>query len=434
MTKSLLVVEEALRDLKAHWFEYIKTISSAAQKQDWKVEVACYQDVVPQIQQTLSVFPIFRYARYLDNKTTKLPGDRYYGFILHSWRCLKVLWPLLNQQQRYDAIFAPTVVAHHLLCWWMIMNFHPRKPKHLTLFFVTNPGVWDKQQQTSILPKSAKIQGILLKRFKKLVEQQKVTFGVETKGAQREFEALTGLPFKLLPHPVPALNLDIAEVQSKQSLLAATVSSSNAYSKAEGISDGIVSSKQRSLQQMTFACYGFARYEKGSDILKAAIEQVLAKPDIIQGQFRDQFQVQWVEPFTMPDGSICEPGSVLEAHTQVKLITRPLVSDDYQMLLQQTDCMVLPYRNSSYYARVSRVAIEAAYLGIPMIYTQGGWLAELVEEFGAGIGIEDENVDQLVNAIEQMAVHLEEYRQAALSKVEKTRTYFSAENFWELLL
>ncbi len=35
MAKRLLVVEEALRDLKAHWFEYIKTIKYAAEKMDW---------------------------------------------------------------------------------------------------------------------------------------------------------------------------------------------------------------------------------------------------------------------------------------------------------------------------------------------------------------------------------------------------------------
>lgn len=394
--KRLLIIEEALRDLKAHWFEYIKTIAEESQQKGWFVEVACHQNAASKIQQTFSSLPIFRYARYLDNKNNRLPGDRYYGFILHSIRSLKVLWPLLKQQPQYDAIFLPTVLMHHLLAWWCIMTFHSNRPRHLTLFFVTNPGVWKKQTNSAVLTKSSMLTGQLLKLFTGKVKQQIVTLAVETQVAKQEFEALTQLPFSLFPHPVSAYSTSITSTQSP----------------------------------LNFACYGFARYEKGSDLLQLAIEKLLKEhPEVTA-----KFSIQWLDSFTLPNGSTCEIRNLLKSHPNVRIVDRAMMPEEYQRLLQQTSCMILPYRNSSYYARVSRVAIEAAYQGIPMIYTRGGWLEEAVSNYGSGIGIQDESLEDLVEAIITMATTYDSYRQKAIKNSAVAKQYFSADTFCKQLL
>jgi glycosyltransferase involved in cell wall biosynthesis len=435
MAQTLLIVEEALRDLKAHWFEYIKTIAQAAENQDWSVAIACHQDVDPEIQNAVSTIPIFRHARYLDNNTQKFAGERYYGFFLHSLRCLKALWPLLARQDRYDHIFVPTVLVHHLIAWWMIAQFHPHKPRHLTLFFVTNPGSWNQQTQTASLPKSALLQGILLKGFRSLVAQGRLTLGVETKRAQQEFETLTGLPFTLFPHPVPqltakgeALNKPKARYALHPDVKGSPSSSLVTALQQEKkltltISDAVAS------RPIYFACYGFARYEKGSDILKVAVEQFLQT----QPELKVQFQIQWVDDFKLPNGNLCRTNQELATHPMVNIIDRPLLTDEYQTLLHTTDCMILPYRNSSYYARVSRVAIEAACLGIPIIYTRGGWLEELVTEFGVGVAIEDENTEELIAAINTIASDFTIYAESAFNKSEAAQHYFSGEKFCQIL-
>jgi len=395
MKKSLLIVEESLKDLTGHWFEYINTITTAAEADNWQVDVACHKDVTTQIKEKLSLFPIFHHAYYLDNKIKKIPGFRYYGFILHSFRCLKVLWPFLQQRSRYEYIFLPTTFTHHLIAWWIISQFHPCKPKHLTLLFLTSPGVWNREQKTSYLPTSSLLQGLLLKLFRKLSINDNVTFSVQTQGAKREFETLTDLEFKLLPQPVPILDIPHSH-----------------------------------FPLFNFACYGFARYEKGSDVLKQAISKLLSQ----QSDFNARFRIQWVESFNLPDGSVCQLESNFCQHQQVEIINRPLLTEDYQKLLQDTGCMILPYRNSSYYARDSRIAIEAVCLGIPIIYTKGGWLEDVVQEFGAGIGIEDENSDELVAAIVLMFNNFQDYQQQAIAKKENARQYFSGQNFCRMLL
>lgn len=413
MKPTLLIVEESLRDFKAHWFEYIKTIAAAAECLGYQVEVACHCQAAPEIQQQFKSFPIFRYARYLDNQRQKLLGERYYGFILHSIRSLRVLWPLLNRRDRSgtstsasatnnvrDHIFVPTVLIHHLLAWWIVMKFHPCAPKHLTLFFVANPGLWDSTHQISYIPKSpmVKIQRLLLRLFSPMIGAGTVTFGVETRGAKKEFERLTDLPFHQFPHPVPPLIPAVVDSDRRPGSL--------------------------------FACYGFARYEKGSDLLKAMIEQVLCKDteDSESQPSWPQFCIQWVDPFLLPDGRECDSTSLTQ-YSKVELINRPLMSKEYQSALAQTSCMLLPYRNSSYYARLSRIAIESISLGIPVIYTQGGWLEEVVEAFGAGIGIRDENVEDLIAATMRMTEEYQYFQQQALEKREQARTYFSGESF-----
>jgi glycosyltransferase involved in cell wall biosynthesis len=317
-------------------------------------------------------------------------------------RTQKALADLFKIKPQYDDVFVPTVLVHHLLAWYTIMTFNANKPKHVTLFFVTNPGVWNAETKKSFFPKSTIILKYLLKMFGALVKSGAVTFAVETKGAKAEFETLSGLPFKLLPHPVPFDQI-------------------NAEEPAVDVAKN---------QPVHFACYGFARHEKGSDLLKTAIERLLEKtPD-----FKGHFSIQWTDTFKMPDGSDCQPGEFLIKHPKVTIINRAVMSEEYNKLLAQTDCMMLPYRNSSYHARVSRVAIEAAANGIPMIYTKDGWLEETVVGYGAGVGIADENVDELIAAIQTIVKEFGHYKTLAVDKKKTAREYYSAINFCKLLL
>ncbi len=394
MSKRLLIVEEALRDGKAHWFSYIQTIARAASRRQFIIEVACNANADQSVRSALSTLPVFEHSVYLDQHRKKWPGERYYSFILHSYRVVKKLWPLLRRQPRYDEVFVPTMLVQHVLAWWYIMTFHPNRPRRVTLFFVATPGVWNAAAGNTVMPRSSVLMKTLLRMLSSRQRRNEVRFGVETRAAKREYEQLTGMPFELFPHPV--------EFQS------APTNTIN--------------------EPVEFCCFGFARHEKGSDILAGAINQLEASnalPDV-------HFKVQWLDPFRMPDGSMCSP-DILKGNGRVEVISRSLDESEYLRLLNTTDCMLLPYRNSSYYARLSRVAIEAAFMGIPMIYTKGGWLEEIATEHGAGVGIADESVNELVAAIVIMRNNMAEFRTKAVSKVPAARAYYSADRFMDLL-
>lgn len=393
-----MIVEEALRDQKAHWYSYIRTIQEAALKRGWEVNVACNKNADEFVKRTFTSFPLFSHAVYLDNTRPKFRGERYYSFLLHSFRSLKVLWPFLKRRPLYDEVFVPTVLVQHLLAWLILLLFHPNKPKRVTLFFVTNPGVWNRDILTAEIPKTAILLKCILFLFRALPTKKRVRFAVETKAAKSEFERLSNLEFELLPHPV---QFDL---------------SSNPET-GKGTS-------------LVFACFGFARYEKGTDLLKRAIETLLTS----QKDPELRFVIQWTDPFSMPDGSFCLPDGIIANHSQVRIISNALNNDEYLSLLRGTDCMILPYRNSSYYGRVSRVAIEATCFGIPLIYTKCGWLEELVTNFGAGIGIEDESLNDLLNGIRAISSKYLEFRNLASERSNSAKNYFSPDYFIELLL
>ncbi len=83
------------------------------------------------------------------------------------------------------------------------------------------------------------------------------------------------------------------------------------------------------------------------------------------------------------------------------------------LLVARSDLIVLPYRRSSYHNRVSRVAIEAALHGIPLVFMSGTWCDELVELTGAGVAIAAETPEAVAEALRSALRELPALRQRA---------------------
>jgi glycosyltransferase involved in cell wall biosynthesis len=201
---------------------------------------------------------------------------------------------------------------------------------------------------------------------------------------------------------------------------------------------------------------GLARYEKGSDILQEAIKLILSKEvasgerrvtrveDKAQHLPRDplfepvigrsvKFVMQWPEDFDLPNGRRCRPDPDLLQDERVKFSTDLLTGDAYWDFLRQADVVVLPYRIEAYWARVSRVAIEAAMLGKPMVYTGKTWIHEVAQLVGAGVPVADETPEGLAGALLRVISELERHQVAAADGVERVREFYSVSGFHRLL-
>jgi len=115
--------------------------------------------------------------------------------------------------------------------------------------------------------------------------------------------------------------------------------------------------------------------------------------------------------------------------SEARFVRDELGSSEYDRILAQTHCMVLPYRREAYFARISGVAVEAVTAGIPVIYTEDTWTAELVRESGAGIGVADGDVAGLAQAMAEMARHYPRYRGQAEIRREAARVEHSGIEF-----
>lgn len=389
-----LMVEESLVNLDGHFYDYILTIHEEVIKQGWTVEVAANINVIEQIKSTVNAFPVFQKARFAD-QGRRQRGDRYFSLILHNWSTLKNLWIFLKKHPS-DLAFVPTTLIHHLFAWWFVMKFHQSKPKKLVLLFLNTPAVWSPEKKTSVLPYRARINAMLIALFKRAQRKGEVYLSVQTKSAKREMEELTGLVFELLPQPVNCTQVKLPPDN----------------------------------KDVIYGFFGFTRYEKGCDVFILALKQVLReRPDL-----NLRFIIQWTSSFQLPDGSVFDLDDEIRGHSRIEIIKHLLTPEEYYQLLSSTDCLILPYRNSSYYSRDSRITIEAVTSGRPVIYTKGGWLNETVDEFGAGIGFEDENAEQLANTIIEMIKKIDFFKREALRKREVARNYFSSAYFVESIL
>jgi glycosyltransferase involved in cell wall biosynthesis len=145
---------------------------------------------------------------------------------------------------------------------------------------------------------------------------------------------------------------------------------------------------------VVFGFYGFARHEQGVDVLMRALEILKDK-----GELNAEFRIVWPKAFQMPDGSWMDREMFGHLGANVRFYENPLSPEDYLRELSETDWLILPYRVSSYEGRCSRISIEACVMGIPVIYTKGTDLEEVVRSHGEGIGVPEEDANKLADAI-----------------------------------
>jgi glycosyltransferase involved in cell wall biosynthesis len=230
------------------------------------------------------------------------------------------------------------------------------------------------------------------------VKAKKVILAAETEGMKKELEEFTKLPIELFPHPIEA---------------------QNPSRNTRALSDPI-----------TVSCPGFARHEKGSDLLLSAMERLNSEGTLD----RFHFILQWPEPFLLPDGTKLKPDKEFENSDNITFYNESLDAEAYNTWLSQTDFVILPYRKSSYYNRLSRVAIEAGARGIPLIYTDGTWTEEVAALVECGVKIDGESPAELVKALNHAYEDAKKFKDRAAAGAERVKQYHSCENFRSIML
>jgi glycosyltransferase involved in cell wall biosynthesis len=180
---------------------------------------------------------------------------------------------------------------------------------------------------------------------------------------------------------------------------------------------------------IVFGCYGAARWEKGTDILQAAIRRVFEENPEIPAKF----VFQWIDDFNDEHGRRVVLDTLLSEHPRVEVIGRYFEGNEYERRLAATDVMVLPYRKP-YQLRVSRVVIEAMLSGMPVIATHGTTLFEQAEEYGVVVGCEEGNAESLAEAMMEVVERFEMLRLNAQERASVAAGFFSVKYFRELLI
>lgn len=389
-----LVVEDALRNKKGHWFEYLATFARELRALGDDVTILADRSAEPFITEQLRAQPVLPDSIWHRMGDNAGPLRRYARVPAHGWNTYQAVKSYLRSGEKFDVIFVPTVLVHHLLGWvWLIKRVIKKISSRVILFFPNTPVQLDLKTNTASWQSAptAKLFRRLICSLREEVAKGRVILGVETHPMREALTRLSGVPFTYFPHPV--------------------------------YTDKVESKKQKTERgSLAFSSFGSARHEKGSDILVPAVEEFCRRyPDS-----HVQFVLQSV------DGD-AELWARLKDNPKVQLIPNYFNNGEYTRHLSQTDALLLPYRRSSYGLRVSRVIIEAMVYGIPVVTTRGTTLEDQAREFGAAIFCEDENVESLVKAIHELEQQFLEKQPAAESKKALAQKHFSVQQFRSVL-
>ena len=392
----ILIVEEALEKGSGHWPNYIGGLAVGMRQHGDTVDILGHQNATETLRNELGVIPYLSKNCWLDSASQGLVGG-----LRHNFRFKSELKRWLKKHPPYDWVCSLTIRLQHLLAF-AFLSRSPLADKHhkYLLLFVQGFSRYSEQSQsyrflrspTNVLAK------LCFRLLTPAVKSKSVILAAETESMKRELEEFTELPVTLFPHPIEAKDLS--------------------------------PNTKVSPDPITISCPGFARHEKGSDILLSAIERLNNEGTLKQFHFI----LQWPEPFQMPDGTMLEPGEEIVNSDHITFYNDSLEAAAYNTWLSQTDFVILPYRKSSYYNRLSRVAIEAGARGIPLIYTDGTWTEEVAALVECGVTIHEESPAELIKALNHAYEEAKKLKDRAAAGAERVKQYHSCETFRSTML
>jgi glycosyltransferase involved in cell wall biosynthesis len=395
-----LIVEDALRDRRGHWFEYVSTFVRDLQQVGDEVTLLADSAAEPFIRERLGAQPVLPPSIWHRMSDGAGALRRYSRVPQHAWQTRQAIRGWLRTHPAPDLIFVPTVLVHHLLGWtWLIRGALRGTRTRVLLFFPNTPVRLDA---TTCAPvwnpaPTSKLFAHLLRKLAPEVAAGRVILGAETFPMRDALTKLSSVPFTYLPHPVAPI-VQPASLNSQ-------------------------------LSTPLFASYGPARHEKGSDMLQTALKRFRAQSP----EARVRFAVQWLEAFRDDHGNLVARDPDLERDPQVDFLTRFFGDGEYGQRLAATSALLLPYRLSSYALRVSRVVIEAMVNGLPVVATRGTTLAAQAEQFGALVPCDDGDAPSLAEAIGTLAAGFEGFQATARQRMPLAREHFSVAHFRALL-
>ncbi len=393
--KRLLVVEEALKDRIGHWYEYVKAVAEINAAEGAEVTVGAHCRIDPEIAAEINAQPLFARTNWDGVYAHPKAWRRYLGIARHNWLVFRTMNRFLRQHGRVDCLFAPTVVIHHIWGWRLLLLVQRKRIGRMVLLFRNNAGAYAPGSGTPIFKRSAMVLKWALRSFAGGLARGQAAFATDSSRLAREYELLCGIAPEVFPSPRVAPFLETGQAGKPES------------------------------EPLVFSCLGPARFEKGIDILQQAIAEFLldspARPV--------RFVIQWNQPILNADGTSYHPDPKLLADPRVCFLNKPLDSAGYDRAVADTDCMLLPYRRESYFARISGVAVEAATAGIPMIYTEDTWTADFVEASGAGVAVADGDVSALVEAMRAVAGNYAQVQGAARARSKAAQQAHSSDAF-----
>jgi len=396
--KKILICEEALIDTKGHYQTWIRAIRNMHLNAGATVFVAGNRAVIPEVRIELDVLPTYTVNSWDQDSSVKWPPwRRYLRVFAQNWRVFWETRKALQQTGPVDILFFTSARVHQIialraLCAWGL----GRRFMRMTCFLLHSQAEYDEDFTQCHFPRRARLMAKALRSYAALARRGAVLLAGDSHITCGEYEKLAGVPMTLFPSPGAEL----------------------CYER-EGPVPAVA----------TFSLLGVSTWDKGVDVFQEAVLLFLERHPLADVRF----VLQWGIPCKSPDGVLTPISDRLRSDPRVSLFERRLSSSEYADLFRDTDFIVLPYRKTTYFNRISGVAVEAAVSGKVLIVTDNTWLAWAMREFGHGLTVPEGSAKALCAAFEMCCAGRDVMTTEARARMAVAREYNCSERYLGIL-
>ena len=424
----LLIVDQSLRDLNGHHFEYDVSVAAAASQLGISAVIAAHKSCDRFLEGTGSeIKPYFHRAwddvhrgglvRIVRRVLAPLPGPIRSSVFWASSRLRKTLGrgrrdlsssgelpsfgnelaALIDTEglAATDHVLVHTLSMAELFAMITALEMRDKLPiVHVVLRR-------DADEPAVVNGPWGGIQSAFTRVRTSAMLRQSLRFYADTSQLCSQYEALSGgVPVALMPIP-------------------------------HGLSGAASASPTAEHHRPVTATYlGNARTEKGFHYLPKAVD-ALRSSHIEAGRLR--FVIQANANLSLEDDIVARGRRRLRryASEQVELIDSALDVPGFQERLFEADIILLPYQAEHYRKRSSGILVQALVAGRPVVVPRGTWLSDCAPP-ESSVAFDDP--EDLANAIATAVERLPDLRQAALRMAPAWRERHSAEMLVKRLL
>lgn len=369
--RTLLHVDNSLRDHVGHYFNLAASLLEQAEARGVRFEALAHIETTPEVRAALPVRPVFRTDFHRGWFESPILASnpfvsRWYDMLRANIEFFRELRRGLKGADAQTTVFMPMVSHREILAWawWLRTRPAARAPDVVLMFRLNytddeNPEHWERIRDVASFG---------FRALRRLARTRRVRIATDSERLAEEYRELMGLPAEVFPIPHTE-----AGAAAEPAAGAATPGCST-----------------------HFVMLGDLREEKGLPLLVEALRRLHARDELAGLRFTLQSHIgsHWHEPMRDHRRALAEMGL-----PGVELVTTPLDVEAYYSLVDSADVVLVPYRRSTYYARTSGPVVEAFAAGKPVIATDGTWMSDQVARFGAGVTFADGDADDLARAL-----------------------------------
>lgn len=380
-----VIIDNSLLDQIGHHFEYDAVLAGALRARGHSVTLYGHRDLDFACQSQLQAVPAFPKSEYQEHRP--LPFDiPFFGALAGNISFFRTLVGTKVHLWDPDVVFDHTITPVHMIGLFAWRTWFFRKKK--TVFVVLLR--FDLRNRRSGM--AYKVAFLARK-----ILPGSVTFVTDSDLLAETFSPLAGQPVHVLPIP----HAQRTTAPEKPSSVTAS--------------------------GVTVAYLGVASENKGFHFLPEAVGRLLAEGASVR------FLIQTVLPSPTPAHR--ETVNRLESFGDaVRLIDRPLSSEEYHGILRDADCVLLPYDPRFYGGQTSGIFTETVALGKIVLATRTKWMERSMQRFDTGVFIEEFSAAGILKAIERYLGNRKREEERAARAAERWCAYHNPDSYVEHLL